>query len=243
MPTIKQHLKRIYQKQSFYPGFLGIFVNPFYIARRGLLDVMQVSARYATGILLDVGCGTMPYKKLFKVEDYVGLEIDSPLSRQRGVADHFYEGGAFPFPDKSFDTVLCNQVLEHVFEPHHFISEIYRVLKPSGNLLLTVPFVWDEHEQPYDYARYTSFGLKHLLLSAGFKIKQELKIGADITVFSQLLNCYLYKKIENYSIIPRLIFCSTVMAFITVLGLLLKIILPKNSDLYLDNFICAERTS
>ena len=59
--------------------------------------------------------------------------------------------------------MLCNQVLEHVFNPDEFLLKINRVLKNDGKLLLTVPFVWDEHEQPFDYARYSSFGLKALI--------------------------------------------------------------------------------
>ena len=61
---------------------------------------------------------------------------------------------------------MCNQVLEHVFNPDDFVREIARVLKPGGALLLTVPFVWNEHEQPYDYARYSSFGLRAFLYIA-----------------------------------------------------------------------------
>jgi len=87
---------------------------------------------------------------------------------------------------------LCNQVLEHVFNPDAFLSEIYRVLKRDGKLLLTVPFVWDEHEQPSDYARYSSFGLKALLEKNGFRIIQHERIGADASILFQLINAYLY---------------------------------------------------
>ena len=69
------------------------------------------------------------------------------LVRQRGEADYFYDGQSFPFKGGSFDVVLTNQVLEHVFNPDVFLSEIHRVLTPDGVLLLTVPFLWDEHEQ------------------------------------------------------------------------------------------------
>ena len=65
-------------------------------------------------------------------------------------ADRSYDGKTFPFSDGEFDAVLTSEVLEHVFNPDEFLSEINRVLRDDGVLLLTVPFVWDEHEQPFD---------------------------------------------------------------------------------------------
>ena len=148
-----QLLKALYRRQMFFPSWLGIFVNPFYFARAGLRDAMREFASRLSGSLLDVGCGSKPYRSLFTVDAYIGLDIDSETSRQRGIADQLYDGNVFPFPDGAFDSVLCNQVLEHVFNPDAFLAEIARVLKPGGKLLLTVPFVWDYHEQPYGYSR------------------------------------------------------------------------------------------
>ena len=117
-------LKELYRRQMFFPGLLGIFVNPFFFARANLFTAIAELAPELTGRLLDVGCGTKPYKSLFSVDVYIGLDIDSEASRQRGIADHLYDGSAFPFVDTSFDSILCNQVLEHVFNPDSFIEEI-----------------------------------------------------------------------------------------------------------------------
>jgi SAM-dependent methyltransferase len=152
-------VRNMYHRQSFQPGLIGLFVNPFYFARKALYQAINAVSGEMTGRLLDVGCGSKPYQPFFPEADYVGLDIDTEVARKRGVADHFYNGDIFPFETSSFDSVLCNQVLEHVFNPDDFLNEVNRVLKPSGKLLLTVPFVWDEHEQPYDYARYSSFGV------------------------------------------------------------------------------------
>ena len=185
-------LKDIYHRQAFYPGFIGIFVNPFYHARLGLRKAMSRFSSELKGRLLDVGCGSKPYQELFVVDDYIGLDIDSEASRNRKIADYFYDGKTFPFNEDEYDSVLCNQVLEHVFNPDEFLSEIKRVLKPGGRLLLTGPFVWDEHEQPHDYARYSSFGLKALLDKNGFNVIGYKKIGADASIIFQLINAYLY---------------------------------------------------
>ena len=236
-----QALKAIYRRQAFFPGWLGIFVNPFYFARSGLRNAMADYAPKLTGRLLDVGCGSKPYRPLFSVDAYIGLDIDSALSRQRGMADYFYDGNAFPFVDGAFDSALCNQVLEHVFNPNEFLGEIARILKPGGKLLLTVPFVWDEHEQPYDFARYSSFGLRTLLERQGFRVIFHEKLGADPSIIFQLANAYLFKITQGLPKFVNLLITVTVVAFVNLLGLLASRLLPGNPDLYLDQVILVEK--
>jgi SAM-dependent methyltransferase len=237
----RAYLRAWFCEQQFFPGALGVFVNPFYLARSALHQAMREDAGRIGGRLLDAGCGSKPYRRLFTVSEYVGLDIDSPVARQRGVADVFYAGKVFPFESASFDAVLCNQVLEHVFNPDEFLSEIARVLRPGGKLLLTVPFVWDEHEQPWDYARYSSFGLQALLEKNGFRVVSHRKLRADVSVLFQLANAYFYKLTERWPVLARLAFTATVMAPITLLGLLGARALPDNPDLYLDHVVLAEK--
>jgi SAM-dependent methyltransferase len=235
-------MKEIIRKQLFHPNFIGIFVNPFYFARKGLYDNISAFADRIKGEVLDVGCGQKPYRLLFNVDRYVGLEIDTPENRAQNYADFYYDGTAFPFSDHEFDSVVINQVLEHVFNPGDFLSEIYRVLKPAGMLLVTVPFVWDEHSQPFDYARYSSFGLKHLLGLHGFDIVEQRKSVQDIRVIFQLLNTYLYKKTLTRNVYINLVATLILMAPVTLIGLLLGWFLPENSDLYLDNCVLCQKT-
>ena len=238
---MKPFLESIYRREMFSPGWLGIFINPFYFARAGLHRAMTQFAPSLSGQLLDVGCGSKPYRSLFSVDTYVGLDVDSESSRRLGVADHLYDGHTFPFVDGTFDSVLCNQVLEHVFNPDQFLGELGRILKPGGKLLLTVPFVWDEHEQPYDYARYSSFGLRALLERNGFKVLVHNKLGADVSTLFQLLNVYLFKVIWRMPLAVRLLLTATVMALVNLLGLLARSLLPSNPDLFLDHVVLAER--
>lgn len=234
-------LKKFYSEKQFNPGLSGIWLNPFYLARAGLRDAMVEFAPALKGRLLDVGCGSMPYRSLFSVGSYVGLDIDSAIARRRNVADHFYDGNVFPFADGSFDSVLCNQVLEHVFNPDQFLGEIARMLRPGGKLLLTVPFVWDEHEQPNDYARYSSFGLRALMEKQGLRVLRHEKLGADPSVLCQLINAYLFKVTQSWPKFVNLLFTLTVMALFNMLGLLFRWLLPGNPDLYLDHVILVEK--
>jgi len=238
---MKEKINQILANEQFYPSWLGLFVNPFYFARKGLYENIRDLSPSITGKILDVGCGTKPYQKLFSSSEYIGLEIDSDENRKNKNADYFYDGEKFPFPDHEFDSVIINEVLEHIFNPDTFLTEVYRVLKNQGKLLITVPFVWDEHEQPYDYARYSSFGLKYLVEKHGFVTIEHRKSMADIRIIFQLINAYLYKiTVTNKRLIDLLI-TIVIMSPFNILGELLALILPKNEDLYLDNIVLLEK--
>jgi SAM-dependent methyltransferase len=235
----KQTIISLVERQQFYPTWLGIFVNPFYFARKGLLENIQDLAPNIKGKTLDIGCGSKPYEKIFQASEYIGLEIDSPENRKGKKADYFYQGDIFPFPDDSFDSIVTNEVFEHIFNPENFLSEIHRVLKQDGILLMTVPFVWDEHEQPYDYARYSSFGIKFLLEKHGFKIIEHRKSMNDIRTIFQLTNAYLYKVTSPKTWSSNLLVSLFLMSPFNILGEIFSKILPRNDDLYLDNIILA----
>lgn len=238
---MKAHLLAWYRRQQFDPTWVGLWINPFFLARRRLQRCMRHLAGELKGRLLDVGCGTQPYRALFSVSEYIGLDIDSETTRRRGIADVLYDGGRFPFDDGRFDAVLCNQVLEHVFEPERFVSEIRRVLAPGGKLLLTVPFVWDEHEQPWDYARYSSFGLKALLERHGLRVLKQEKLLDDVSMLFQLFNAYLFKVTRTRWPLLNQVFVLLLMAPMSALGWLAGLLLPRNPDLFLDQVVVAER--
>ena len=234
-------LKQIYIKEQFNSKILGLFINPFYFARKGLYQNVSKLITNLNGKLLDVGCGTKPYENICNVDEYIGLEIDDEGNRQHNYADVFYDGKTIPFEDKSFDSILSNQVFEHVFNPNQFLKEINRVTKVGGRFLITVPFVWDEHEQPYDYARYSSFGLKHILAENGFEIIEHRKSNNGIEVIFQLINDYLYKVIMTENAYFNLLIIILLMAPINMAGLILSKLLPRNNDLYLDNIVLAKK--
>jgi SAM-dependent methyltransferase len=232
-----EKLKSLIREQDFNPGFLGLFVNPFYFARKGLHQEIIRYASSARGSLLDVGCGSMPYRKYFNVSYYVGLDLQG----RRASATHYYDGKVFPFGDGEFNYVLTSQVLEHVFNPDDFLSEIHRVLRKDGILLLSTPFLWDEHEQPFDYARYSSFGLRYLLERHDFEVLEHQKTMDDIRAIFQIINAYIYKKTITSNVRLNLLLTLILMAPFNILGVILGKILPRNNDLYLDNVVLAQR--
>jgi len=236
-------VKAFIARQQFTPGLIGPFVNPFFLARHGLHTEIRRVAPKIQGLLLDVGCGRRPYRELFGGCRYIGLEIQAPQQTVLKKADVLYDGLHFPFADQQFDAIICNQVIEHVFEPAPFLDSIHRLLKPGGKLLITAPFVWDEHEQPRDYARYTSFGLAYLLRKHGFEVQKLVKINPGPAALCQLVNAYLYKMLWTKKPILNLITCTFLMAPFSVLGASLQLFLPKGQDLYLDQLVLAARTA
>lgn len=236
-----KEFRKYYQQQMFFPGLGAILFHPFYFARKELASTISEYSGHIQGDLLDVGCGTKPYRSLFCVRTYRGLDIDTPVNRIRGVAEDYYDGNQFPYENDSFDSVICNQVLEHVFNPNQFLSEINRVLKPGGKLLLSIPFVWDEHEQPFDFARYTSYGLKAILKENGFNLIYIKKLGGDATILFQLINAYLFKISQKSSWPVKLLCIKPAIAMVNVVGFFAGKILPKNPDLYLDIVVLMEK--
>jgi hypothetical protein len=66
---------------------------------------------------------------------------------------------------------LLSEVFEHVFNLDQLLQEINGVLSSGGKPAFTCPFVWEEHEQPYDFERYSSFALKHIVEKMGLELK------------------------------------------------------------------------
>jgi SAM-dependent methyltransferase len=141
-------------------------------SRRHLERFAQAAADSvpAGALVLDAGAGDAPYAPLFSDKRYETADFtqgDRPYVQPTYVCDL----ASIPVEDCRFDLVFCSQVLEHVPRPSEVIAELTRVLKPGGRLWLSAPLFYDEHEQPYDFHRYTQFGLKHHLEGAGLEVE------------------------------------------------------------------------
>jgi SAM-dependent methyltransferase len=234
-------LRRWWWRQQFVPGAMAWLINPFFHARRGLAAALRDLGPELRGEVLDVGCGRKPYRSLTAATRYVGVDVDSPATRGHGDVDVFYDGRTLPFAGASFDGVLCSQVFEHVFAPREFLAELARVLRPGGTLLLTTPVAWDEHEQPHDFARYSSFGLRATLEAAGFEVVTQRKTCADGRALAQLATAYLFKTTGSGSKPLNALAQFAIIAPVTLLGALAAAMLPRNADFYLDNVVLARR--
>jgi SAM-dependent methyltransferase len=118
-------------------------------------------------VVLDAGAGRGPYRRLFKHAKYEAADF-AQLSTAYTKLDYVCTLDDIPAEDGRFDRILFNQVLEHVDAPPVVLAELYRVLKPGGRILCSCPLFYEEHQQPYDYYRYTQFALRKLFEDAGF---------------------------------------------------------------------------
>jgi len=146
-----------------------------------ILDQLHRSA----APLLDLGCGNRPYKAYYPPGEALGADVvQSSTNNVDVVIDPTV---ALPFPDERFESILCTQVLEHVEDPYLLITESYRVLKPRGRLILTCPFIWELHERPHDYLRFTEYWLRKTLAETGFHVEVMERQGGDLATIGQLI--------------------------------------------------------
>jgi len=144
---------------------------PNWLAYKINTSILEDNLLYLiSGRVIDLGCGEAPYKEdILKVADeYIGVDWQNTL-HAKGNIDVFADlTKTLPFPNGYADTVVSFQVMEHLPEPEFFLRECFRILKTGGAIFITVPFMWHVHEEPYDYFRFTRYGLEYLLKKVGF---------------------------------------------------------------------------
>jgi len=167
-----------------------IFQPDRYLLNRQIKEVSS----YIKGQVLDVGAGELNrYSGHFKCEKYIRMDI-----RKRDGIDVVGSANNIPFPDNIFDSVVCTQVFEHLESPEKSAKEIYRILKPGGHLLVTVPQMNELHEEPNDFFRYTKFGLVSLFGKIGFEVVVQSQRGGFFATVSQIKIRYLIDRLSLY---------------------------------------------
>lgn len=161
------------------------------------IDLMLKNSQYIRGFLLDAGCGEKPYSLIYEelAEKSIGCDVEYCIHDQAAV-DVFATLDELPFQDNTFDTVLCTNVLEHVAENEKAFSELSRVLKCDGYMILSVPFLYPAHEVPHDFYRYSVYGLTYQLKKNGLDIINVTPwggIGMMFLVYCNLFLCKFFK--------------------------------------------------
>lgn len=241
--AIKPNTKRSSMK---HPLLNSILFNSIWITENRLSKFISkaiISVAIQSGDKwVDIGCGSRPYEKWFPSGSYIGVDIEDrgrPVSMK--APDFFYDAKRLPFEDGSLNGALCTQVLEHVPNPEALLSEICRVLKPGGVLILSAPFLWEEHEEPYDFFRFTSFGFRELLMRSRFETVSVQKTSGSLEAIAQILSVYVVNNlsvpIRGWMRLLTLFVCCPIQMG----GLLLQRLLPDQKKLFLDCVIVARR--
>ena len=152
-------------------------------------SVADFAMSLAQGLnVVDVGCGLQPYRPLFMHTKYVGIDVEtSGRTAETKQADLYFDGINIPLESHSIDAVLCTEVLEHAVDPERLMGEIFRILRPGGRLCLTVPFIWGLHELPYDFRRFTPFGLEKMVSEQGFVVERQEKLTIGTSAILKLI--------------------------------------------------------
>ncbi len=204
---------RISFRQRLHSLWKRSVLNPYRLDVELLREGVAAFGPRLTGRLLDVGCGERPYAALFPgVTRYIGIEhlgavinvdkrLNVSVAHVRGIIDAFADGSDLPFRDGSFDCCVATEVLEHVLDPARVVREMARVTKAGGLVLITVPFVGELHQIPYDYRRYTRFGIEKQLAAGGFEILEIKSRGNYIMTAGRVLAHAIYrlggKRVKN----------------------------------------------
>lgn len=126
----------------------------------------------STDLVLDAGAGKAPYKKHFAHAKYESADFCEVNKPYYDSLTHVCSLESIPVEDSRYDAVILTQVLEHIPEPQVVLAELNLVTKSGGKLWLTVPLFYPEHEQPYDFFRYTQFSLTRLCEQAGYELEE-----------------------------------------------------------------------
>lgn len=111
--------------------------------------------------ILNIGSGGEVYERLKHLTNVTIIQTDIDEARKPDIVADVCDMPMFD--DNTIDAIFMIEVLEHVSEPWRAIPEINRVLKKKGKLILSTPFIFPIHDEPYDFYRYTQYGLQHLL--------------------------------------------------------------------------------
>jgi len=139
--------------------------------------------------ILDAGAGLVKYKKffsdcVFKTQDF----------KQYGDIDYVSDIINIPVEEKSFDAIICTEVLEHLVRPDLAIKEFSRLLKPQGKLYLTAPLMSGIHQAPdHYYGGFSEFWYLKFLKKYGFEeIDIKEKRGFFVFYGQETLRALLY---------------------------------------------------
>jgi SAM-dependent methyltransferase len=202
---------------TFIDVLLGRWMKRNSSRDRLALEIKQFAEMIPeAAMVLDAGAGDEPYKPLVAHTRYESADFrrsNKPDVKTTYVCDL----KSIPVEDHRYDFILFNQVMEHLPEPDLVLLELFRVLKPGGKLLYTAPLFFEEHLQPYDFYRYTQYGVRMLFERAGFTLERlDWMEGYYATVAYQLNRMARYLPGRPSEIAPGLLGYLMMPLFVVV---------------------------
>jgi len=209
------------KNERLYPSIWRHDWYPLSLLRRRIEEILSEQGLSRSGMrVLDIGCGTAPYKPIFTRLgcEYIGCDLKSE-DDQSEVNVFIAPGEKIPLEDASADMVVSFEVLEHVADVDFYLSECRRLLKQGGVLLLSAPGVWLYHPHPTDYRRWTKDGLAYELESRGLEVR-DLKYAVGPLAWTTLFRLFGIREVlmklpllGMFILIPVTILANLTMIF------------------------------
>jgi SAM-dependent methyltransferase len=195
--TIQQFENKSYVSILHKIGYNAIDIAQMDLLRYSIFSKIQFFMHnYLRGIVLEIGAGENYLKKCCSASYTEWVSLDYNVRSDS--IDVLGDGQQLPFKDNVFDTIISVDVLEHVPNPEMFISEMFRVIKPNGVVILSTPFFFYLHESPNDFFRFSKFGLQTLFDRIGFKVIEVTPIAGVISIIG-ILTSILFTKVFSFS--------------------------------------------
>lgn len=189
------------KKIRWYGGGLGYSLRRYYV---DCFYAHNIERLPAGSLVLDVGGTKIRKRGQFDIEGFALRVIYANFSTDKQ-PDVQADAGMLPFSDACFDAVICSELLEHVQAPVSVLAEIERVLKPSGQLLLSAPFLYPIHPDPHDYGRYTDSFWQRELEKLGFTVSLIQRQGFYWSVSADFFRAFVFVGIRDTGIVSSLV--------------------------------------
>ena len=181
---LRKELTELYRYVSFLPQAWMDRADYAFVTNHLVETAIRRFARELHGRIIDVGCGSQPYRAYFgHATAYIGCDVTA----ERSPVDFVCPADRIPVEAESFDSVLCTEVLEHVPDPLSVMREFHRILVQGGRVIITVPMFWPAHEQPWDFRRFPGHGLLHLANASRFRIDHLVPRGGKVAMVGQVV--------------------------------------------------------
>jgi len=173
--------------------------SPYWIYFESTRYHLTQNLKYFKGTLIDIGCGSKPFKDDIsrRIQDYIGIDIPTKIKRtneseRSEEIDIYADLLKLPIKSNSVDTVFSSFVIEHVYSYETLFEEVYRVLKKDALFVLVSPLMSILHERPYDYFRFTEYALKKIGPQFKFKTIKIVPLGGEWIFMGNRLACHIF---------------------------------------------------
>jgi SAM-dependent methyltransferase len=186
-------VKRFINLLWFFPTNLILRYSPVFFdpETRGILNFLidELPDSESSELCLDVGAGSKPYAKIIQSKGYKYLSLDI-IENQIDRHDFVCDANVIPLKNNHCDVVVCFQALEHLPNPEETLTELTRILKHGGLLIVKTNFYYPIHGYPHDYFRFTSEGLAAIMKRIGMS---EVKVTTRGSLISPFILNSFYK--------------------------------------------------